>query len=136
MKIKIKNTILIISLLLILTSCFDNSIYFDINSQSVRSCNKKAFDRLYVISEDNKDFYYFTVRTGAEGTNNFNLRKPNRNYLLVERYSEINIDSFELKPEKGYLVKNITFGDAATGQILIKTDKRGRVVYSNVTNCQ
>lgn len=49
---------------------------------------------------------------------------------------EVSIDSFELRPETSYKIENSTFGDAASSEIQIKTDKGGKVIYSSITSCK
>jgi hypothetical protein len=136
MKTNTSHLIIIISFLFILNSCSDNNIYFDINSQSVRSCNKKVIKKLHIISEDSKDFYYFSKLPKTEGTNSFSLIKKNHNYLLENMNGEISIDSFRLKSETGYKIENSTFGDATPSEVLVRTDKNGKVIYSNIVSCK
>lgn len=136
MKTSINSLIILTCLLFTLSSCSDNNIYFDVNSQSVISCNKKVISKLHIISKDSKDFYFFSKQPEAEGTNNFSLIALNRSYLLENMNSQVSIDSFKLRPETEYEITNSTFGDADHTQILIKTDKEGKVTYSNVTSCK
>ncbi len=136
MKTSINSSIILTCLLFTLSSCSDNNIYFDINNQSVRSCNKKVISKLHIISKNNNDFYFFSKKPEAEGTNNFSLFTLNHSYFLENMNSQICIDSFKLMPETEYEITNSTFGDADRTQILIKTDKEGKVIYSNVTSCK
>lgn len=136
MKTNINSLIIFTCLLFTLSSCSDNNIYFDINNQSVISCNKKVISKLHIIGKDNKDFYFFSKQPEAKGTNNFSLITLNHSYLLENMNSQISIDSFKLRPETEYEITNSTFGDADHTQILIKTDKEGKVIYSNVTSCK
>ncbi len=134
-----KNLIILIALtclLYVLYSCSDNNIYFDINSQSVVTCNKKAIKKLCISSTDGKDFYFFSKLPKVEGTNKFILSNLSRNYLLENVNREVSIDSFELRPETSYKIENSTFGDAASSEIQIKTDKGGKVIYSSITSCK
>jgi hypothetical protein len=91
---------------------------------------------MYIIDEDNKHFYSFSILSDKKGTNNFSLIKINHNYLLEDWSTNISIDSFRLKPETGYKIRNSTFGDATASEILIKTDKEGKVIYADVTSCK
>ena len=136
MKTNMRHFIFVTYFLFILSSCSDNNIYFDINSQSVKSCNKKVIKKLYVTSENGQDFYYFLKLPKTEGTNSFSLIKKNHNYLLKDMYGEINIDSFRLKSETTYKIENSTFGDAASSEVLVRTDKKGKIIYSNIVSCK
>jgi hypothetical protein len=136
MKANINSLIILMGLLLTLSSCSDNNIYFDIGSQSIKTCNNKIITKLHIISEDSKYFYYFSKLPETKGTNNFSLIEINHDYLLENMNSKISIDSFRLYPETSYKIENSTFGDADYTQVLIRTDKNGRVVYSDVTSCK
>jgi hypothetical protein len=136
MKTNINSLVILMGLLLTLSSCSDNNIYFDIGNQSIRTCNNKVITKFHIISEDSKDFYYFSKLPEAKGTSNFSLIEIDHDYLLENMNGEISIDSFRLNPETSYKIENSTFGDADYTQVLIKTDKSGRVVYSNITSCK
>ncbi len=136
MKKKLNVLIALTCLLSALYSCSDNSIYFDINSQSVVTCNKKAIKKLHISSTDGKDFYFLSKLPKVEGTNKLSLINLSRNYLLENVNIEVSIDSFKLRPETGYKIENSTFGDAASSEIQIKTDKGGKVIYSSITSCK
>lgn len=135
-KININTSIILLCLLFTLSSCYDNNIYFDINSQCVVSCNKKVIENLHIISKDSKDFYFFSKLPKLKGTNSFNLVEINHSYSLENMNREISIDSFRLRPETEYEIVNSTFGDAASSKILIKTNKKGKVAYSNIKICK
>lgn len=135
-KTNINSSIVLICLLFTLSSCYNNNIYFDINSQCVVSCNKKVIENLHIISKDSKDFYFFSKLPKLKGTNSFNLVEINHSYSLENMNCEISIDSFRLRPETEYEISNSTFGDAASSKILIKTDKNGKVAYSNIKTCK
>ena len=135
-KTNINTSIILICLLFTLSSCYDNNIYFDINSQSVVSCNKKVIENLHIISKDSKYFYSFSKLSKLKGTNSFNLVEINHSYSLENINREISIDSFRLRPETEYEIVNSTFGDATSSKILIKTDKNRKVAFSNIKTCK
>ncbi|MGE5384129.1 MAG: hypothetical protein ACM3PX_11930 [Omnitrophica WOR_2 bacterium] len=132
--------ILIISvwILVILSSCSGNNIYFDIKSQSVKTCNKRIITSLWISSKGQSDDYcYLSKLPEKNGTNTFSLVKLDADYIIESIDGEILWkDTFKLRPETEYEIVNSTFGDAAHAIILIKTDKEGKVIYSDVTSCK
>lgn len=127
--------LILVSLLLV--SCYDNCIYFDMNDQTVRTCNKQAISNLYISGLNNNDFYHFYKMPDKKGTNEFSLERPNRNYILEGMFDLVlPLDSFKLQPNTEYEIVNSTFGDATAGRFVIKTGTNGAVVYASETSCK
>jgi hypothetical protein len=122
---------------LLLVSCYDNSIYFDMNSQSICSCNKHIISNLLINGLNNKDFYHFSKKSETKGTNAFCVIKLNNDYILDGILAKnLPLDSFKLKPNTEYEIENHTYGDAASDKLLIKTNNIGNVIYTNKTSCK
>ena len=140
MKSIINLSFAIITITFLLCSCHDNRIYFDIEKQSVNSCNKQIIMHLVVLGLKNSDEYFFNLKEGQEGTNVFLINHPTCDYNLMFTYLPENkicdeIKNFRLKPNASYQVINMTNGDASESIILIKTDDQGNVISSNRINC-
>ena len=127
---------MLITCSLLLCSCCDNIIYFDLKSQSIKSCNKQIICNIYISNLKNEDYYHFTKIPKKKGTNEFNIVNINQEYTLEGLYKELPLDSFKLRPNTEYEVVNHTFGDAADGKLRIKTNNKGSVFYASKTYCE
>jgi hypothetical protein len=122
-------------LLLLLSSCSDNKIYFDVEEQQVKTCNGKIIENLHLTSESGGAFYHFKKIQDQEGTRSFSLLKINENYKLEGMTGQLSFDQFKLKPKTEYKVTNSTYGDAAPSCIIIETDDSGKITNASVTSC-
>jgi len=120
----------------LLTSCYSNMIYFDMDSQSIVRCDGKI-SRLYIESEDGKELWHFSVLPKKEPSKFFSIREINKNYSVKILYSSghIDLENFKLRPEIEYKVTNSSSYDAAAGELLLKTDSNGYVIYADRTSC-
>ena len=136
MKTKFLNCTLF-TVTLLLTSCYSNEIYFDMEKQSVVRC-EDVIKQLYISSKDGKDCLCFTVSPGKKGSKVFSLKELNTNYTIDVLNSSVPLDflHFKLRPETEYEIINHSNGDAAEGNLLIRTDKNGAVIYANKPSCQ
>ena len=128
--------ILFIPLLLFLTSCYDNVIYFDIENQSINTCYERAISRLYIESEDYIESFRFAKISGMKGCNIFNLTKINSGYSLEIDSRIVDTNSFQLRKNTKYNVFNDSNGDAASGRLSFKTDNEGKVIWASKTSCK
>lgn len=125
-----------VAILLLLTSCYSNSIYFDLETQSVVRCNG-TIKRLYLKSKDDKDDFLFEVCPDKKGSQSFSLKELNKNYSIqvIRNGAHLDLQHFKLRPEMEYEIENLSNGDAAGGGLSIRTDKNGLVVYADKTSC-
>jgi hypothetical protein len=116
-------------------SCHSNSIYFDIERQSIVRCNG-TLTNFYLKSKDPLETLHFRAISGKKSTDSFYLWRIDTNYRLrVNRQIDLN-NNFKLHPNTEYLIMNDSNGDAASGEIIIKTGENGKVIYSSKTSCE
>lgn len=124
-----------LAVLCVFTACNTNSIYFDIEQQSVVRC-KGIISNLYIISKDNEDYLHFTISKGRKGSNMLTINKLNENYSIEVIRTHIDLQNFKLRPETEYEIINHSNGDASDGKLLIRTNKNSFVIYTNKISCE
>lgn len=145
MKTRIINRILLviaitISLLFgilyfVLSAGHSNSIYFDIENQSIIRC-KGTISKLYIISKDNKDYLHFFVLPYKKGKTSFSIKELDKDYSIDVTNTLIDLEKFKLRPEMEYEIINHSNGDSPHGRVIIKTDKNSSVIYADKTSCE
>lgn len=129
-------TIFVFGIILFLfASCHSNSIYFDMERQSVVRC-KGTISKLYIISKDNKDHLHFLVLPNKKGKTSFSLQELDKDYSIDVTNTLIDLQKFKLRPEMEYEIINHSNGDTPHGKLIIKTDKNSSVIYANKTSCE
>jgi len=136
MKTKLINYCVSVICCLILTSCFSNEIYFDLKNQTICSCNKQRIDCLYIEGSNSTNFYHWTLRPDKKGVNRLSIQTGNSNYVIENMWDEDVSENFRLQPNTEYNITNNTFGDAAGGHVIIRTNNKGIVVYADKTCCK
>ena len=125
--------ILIITICLF--GCHSNAIYFDIEQQTVVGCDGAISD-LYIESKDYLDYLHFTTLPEKKSSRTFSLKELNKNYSVTIRGGNFDLNNFKLRPETEYEIINHSNGDAGGGNLLIRTDKHGVVIYASRTSCE
>lgn len=122
-------------ILCLFASCYSNSIYFDIEKQSVVRC-KGTISKLYIISKDNKDYLCFLILSNKKEKASFSIKELDKDYSINVTNTVINLQKFKLRPEMEYEIINYSNGDTPHGKITIKTDKNSFVIYADKTSCE
>jgi len=135
MKIQ-RNVLLLVLVIIGLMSCADNQIYFDIDEQSIKTCNGKAIRSLTVDEIEGDYLYRFAKGKDKEGTNSFSFISLDKNYTLEVMGQELPLSKFNLKPNSEYRIRNSTYGDAASGEIKVKTNGDGEIATADITSCK
>lgn len=129
-------TIFVFGIILCLfASCHSNSIYFDMEKQSVVRC-KGTISKLYIISKDNKDYLHFLILPNKKGKTSFSIKELDKDYSIDVTNTLINLQKFKLRPEMEYEIINYSNGDTPHGKLIIKTDKNSAVIYADKTSCE
>ena len=128
--IQVTKIFLFIGVITCVTACYDNQIYFDKNTQAVKTCNESPI-RSLMIDTQGEYSYHFIKSDGKEGTNLFSLKTLNENYRLEIRGQEYPLQQFTLRPDSEYVIMNLTYGDASEGKVKIKTNDKGVVIEAD-----
>jgi hypothetical protein len=121
--------------IVMLTSCYDNSIYFNLENQSIKTCNGRELVVFYLKKKDDPFLYFYNLKLDKVGTNEFSLKEINRNYILEYKGKSVDVGDFKLSPNSKYEIVNHSSRDATDASIQIETDSCGNVIFSNVTSC-
>ncbi|MDP4202629.1 MAG: hypothetical protein Q8861_08020 [Bacteroidota bacterium] len=120
-----------------LGSCFGNSIYFDLEKQTICSCNKQTISILSIDAINKQYYYRFTLKQNKNGTNCLSFQTVNNDYFIENVWNHTAItQDFKLQPNTEYEITNNTFGDAAGDHLTIRTNNKGIVVYTDKTGCK
>jgi hypothetical protein len=134
-KLSLQNKLFLSLIVLCLTSCSGNQIYFDINNQSVKTCSGAKIRELYITSLNTNEYYIFSTMPGKFGVNEVSFNNLNHEYMIEYKGdSLIKTEDFKLHPDMNYEIKNTSNGDAAESIIKIKTGKN-RIIFSNTLKC-
>lgn len=121
--------------IVVLSSCYDNSIYFNLENQSIKTCNGRELVVFYLKKKDDPSFYFYTLKLNKKGTNEFFLKRKNENYILECNEKEMDMNDFKLSTNSKYEIVNHSSRDATDASIQIETDSCGDVIFSSVTSC-
>jgi hypothetical protein len=123
--------------LIALLSCSGNEIYCDMEQQAIATCSGKPISSLYIEYADSQGYYYFRKRPNRKGTNSFSLIDIDTCYTITLNFVDHDIRHipFALEPNKEYVVKHISDGDAGAGILRFKTNGQGVIVESDKTFC-
>jgi hypothetical protein len=126
-------------IILCISSCFSsNEIYFDIENQSVVSCNHKGIRRLYIENLTNSEVYRieFNNENGGILPNRVFIDSISTAYLVFLDWHKKPIPSakFKLAPLARYKVERAQ-GDASAFGIDIWTEENGKVYKSTNESC-
>lgn len=121
--------------IVVLSSCYDNSIYFNLENQSVKTCNGRELVVFYLKKKDDPFLYFYNLKLDKEGPNEFSLKETNRNYILEYKGKSVDAEDSKLSPNSKYEIVNHSSRDATDASMQIETDSCGNVIFSNVTSC-
>jgi len=124
-------------ILIVLISCNSNAIYFDIETQSLQSCNSKGIKRIYVEDESSTETYLISwTDTVSTAPDNIKLKNIQCGYNIYKGWKDeqINAYNFKLLPSKAYVIKRVQ-GDASSFKIKIWTDNSGNISKTSHSSC-
>lgn len=123
------------AMMLLTMSCYDNQIHYDLEAQTIKTCNGKSISYLFIESEQG-EIWEFHRKAGTEGVNVFNLDSPSSSYTLTRGDIALPVDSFRLLPTHQYIITNHTYGDAADSEIEVSTDENGKIRSAKPEICK
>lgn len=137
--VKKRNYITLLLVAVFITSCFDsNKIYFEIQDQSIKSCNKKGIKNLYIQNSATPDMYYlvFNDTIKRDVPKVIYIDSISNLYSIYQGWQKkpVNNNSFRLAPLSQYKIERVQ-GDASAYKIEIWTDKNGKVIKTSKENC-
>lgn len=141
-----RNYILLLCIPLIATSCYTNEFYFDIDDQSICSCNPKDLKYLSITNMDTNIEYYTIIfdTLAKQPSKVIYINSVDKSYIIHKSYNInkswkeqiINSDSLRLRPFTHYEIDRTGGDDAASFAIEIWTDKNGKVIKTTKDKCK
>jgi hypothetical protein len=138
MIICMKKNVILLCIAILFLSCSNNSIYFDIKQQCIKSCNSNRLEKIYIESDSLKEFYYLNwVGSVNKAPDEINLKKINDGYNIYKGWNQqlIFVKALNLSPYTEYSIAK-SQADASTFRIKIRTDKRGYVKWASQYFCK
>lgn len=136
MKRKLFTWLVLSAILFLVSSCSSkNQIYFDLPTQTIRTCNGSVIIKLNITKSDFKEDYYFHKSSDAAGTSVFSVTQGNPGYVSDSGIETNAIQEFVLKPSSQYKISSTSDPDKMPSEIIIKTDESGKVNFSSVATC-
>ena len=127
-------TIKILFIILLFSSCQSTDIYFDINSQSIVSCNDRSLKRILIecdsLNKKDKDCVYdlFIKGKTIKAPSSININNITKVYGLKNAKTI-------LMPNSCYKITFVGGGDDGYTDLKIWLDGQGRVYKTNKPNC-
>jgi hypothetical protein len=132
--------LIIVSFFLILSfsSCFQsNAIYFDVNEQSIRSCNSKGIRQLYIENDSTPEEYSITwIDDNKNAPTSVSIFSIDDSYNVARAWDRRRIDNkkFRLLPFNKYTITRMQ-GDASAYQIEVWTGENANIIKSIPDKC-
>jgi hypothetical protein len=126
------------AVILLFSSCFSNSIYFDTEDQAIKSCNPTGMRRIYIENESKNDYYSIVWSDTTHSTPDFiTLKRIQSGFTVyvVGEFRQIPRSDFKLLPSTEYTIRK-SGGDASSYEIKIWTDSKGYVIGTDQPQCQ
>jgi len=117
-------------------SCYDNQIIFDVQDQKIVSCNGQIITTMTIEKDDGDEHFFIEKKDGYKGESDIYLNKIDDAYFIETLSEELSSQDFKLSPNSSYVLRNHTFGDAASSEVRVKTDGRGHIIYASKTGCK
>lgn len=118
------------------SSCGGNALHYDAATHALTTCSGAALTNVFVAGTDGKDFYHIEKRPGAAGTAHLRLDQLGGNYVVSGWDSRVRPDGVRLRPNTSYRVSNVSNGDAAASDVLVKTASDSLINGGSPTACQ
>ena len=133
-----KTTVLVILISILAASCFEsNAIYFNINEQSIRSCNSKGISRLFINNDSVAEVYSLIWNNNKkDAPKKICLYPLTVDYVITKGWNnkEISKEDFKLRPYSIYTIERVQ-GDATSYKITVQTDESGTIVKAVPDEC-
>ena len=124
------NTIPLLLIPFLLSSCFSNAIDFDIDTQSVRSGNIKSIRNLTIMEDSSETGYHIQWYGNNDNVpRTLSLSNIEQGYevpSVPDACGTVENNMLKLKPSKKYIIQR-SGGDAGSYAIYVWTDENGRV---------
>src|SRR6266536_5061449 len=134
MRLSIITYFLIVS---VFSSCYSNAIYFDVNAQSICSCNAKEIRQVYIKNDSSSEVYLISwTDTILVAPKIINLKNIETGYSLYKGWNkkQISINEFKLAVLSTYTIERVQ-DDATTYKVKVWTDKTGNINKTSRSTC-
>jgi len=123
---------------LLFTSCYNNSVCFDVKNQSIKSCDHSGIMKIYLENDSLKEFYYINwIDSVNSPPITINLEKIEKGYNIYSGWNQqqVFIKTLKLSSSSEYLITR-SHGDASAFKIKIRTDKNGHANWTSQPKCK
>lgn len=128
--------------ILYITSCGNNIIHLDCKNRIVYSPDY-TITHLSVSIINKNAYYTIEKKRNRKGDTYIKLDSvcsdyeliiylPKHHFDIINNKNPIRIDAIPFYPNEEYEITNTSFGDATPYKILFKTDKKGKIIKSEV----
>ncbi|HZY37377.1 MAG TPA: hypothetical protein VFE53_12045 [Mucilaginibacter sp.] len=127
------------SIILLFTSCYSNSIYFDIKDQAIKSCNPTGISQIYIENYSLNDYYSVAWSDSVHSAPGFINMKNIQNGFTISvsggENKQIPSGEFKLRPSTEYTITKDQ-GDASSYEIKVWTNSKGYIIGTTRPDCQ
>ena len=136
MHLQPRYVLLCLPLAWVVTSCGGNAMHYDAATHALTTCSGATLTTVFVAGTDGKDFFHIKKRPGAAGTAHLRLDQLGESYVVSGLDSHVRPAVVRLRPNTSYRVSNVSNGDAAASDVLVKTAYNSLINEGSPAACQ
>ena len=136
MHLKSRYGLVYLPLVWVVSSCGGNAMHYDAARHALTTCSGAILTTVLVEGTDGKDFYHIKKRPGAAGTARLRLDQLEESYVVSGWDSRVRPAGVRLRPNTFYRVSNVSNGDAAASNVLVKTASDSLVNEGSPAACR
>lgn len=128
--------LILISFILLLTSCRSTDIFFDINEQAIISCDNNSINNLIIETDSSKTNFDEIICRHDLFWKDSSTKAPSKIYL-IDIYKVYSVkNKIFLLPKGYYKITNDGSGDEGYSEIKIWVDNQGKVYKTDKSSCK
>lgn len=124
-------------MIFLFSSCYSNAIYFDIENQSIKSCNIKGIRQIYIESDSSNEMYLISwTDSTLRAPRDVKLKNIQSGYSVYKNWNNEIISNikFKLSALSAYSIERVQ-DDASGYKIKVWTDWLGNVNKTSQPLC-
>lgn len=118
------------------SSCGGNAMHYETATHALTTCRGSILTNVYVEGRATKEFYYLQKRPGTVGTSSLRLDQLSESYVVRGGDGRLRPAGMRLQPNTFYRISNVSDGDAASADVVVKTGADGLLNEGSPRTCR
>lgn len=127
---------LFLSLAWVVSSCGGNDLHYEAATHTLTTCSGATLTSVFITGRGVTDFYHLQKRPGAAGTASLRLDQLGESYLVRGWDDRLRPTGVQLRPNSSYRIRNVSNGDAASADVVVRTGADGLLSEGSPTTCR